>query len=207
MKQQKATLKHSKKSLLESDNLWNSQLFKSPKIFAKAYYGLIYKTFRDTISQGFMCTYSKKVKDGKFINSRIHHRYLIFKDGTDLDRIRKMVHQIFPTNEVIEDCPNQDCTCKLQMKVAKTKRIRKRRGFGYITESQIKECVEAVQLSGRTCRFEKYYLRKGKGNSHVSSPVKCDRCDFVAKSSLGIRSHIKARHNAIERSKISKVCS
>ena len=193
------------KSTFENEKLWNSKLFKSPKMFLKAYYELIYKTLGDHISHLYMCTYSKWKEGQKF--SKLFHRYLIFKDGTDLERMRKMVHQMFPSMEVIDDCPNQDCICQMQVKKPKSKRIIKRRGFGYITESQVKECVKAIQLSDITCRFEKY--RKRQKVSKLTSPdtVKCDHCEFVAKSSFGYRSHVRAHHNADKGSKISKVCS
>lgn len=203
MEQENTTQSKPKRTVTEKELLSLPKYFKSTKCFSKFYYSYIFEILQDYLSNAYLFTQTNKGQKKQHVHV---HRYLIFKDGTDLSYMRNLVHQILPHIEVIDDCSNEKCTCKAIVKNIPNPRIIKRRGFGYITEPEVLECVSKLKQLNLVCRFEKFKVKKPRKQT-LKNDINCEKCDFIAKSEFGYQSHFRARHNDTNGSKTPKVCS
>jgi hypothetical protein len=160
--------------------------FKPTKRVRKSTLELLARNLKDYIGKEILVV--RKQKQEKTVKTYV---YLVFKDETELDWIRNIVHQILPLTETAaKECNNDECTCKACDVVTGRRRI-KRRGFGYLHESDLIQHKGLLEEQGYVCSVSTLPV--------VSKPISrrfiCDVCDYPCQTRLGYVSHNSSKHD------------
>ena len=158
--------------------------FKPTKRQASFVLKTIFNNLSDVIIQNYLLV--RKQVHGKTVKT---YYFLIFKNHTNLIHACSLVHQIVPQIEINNFCSVPSCTC--QTCSSKIEQGKKRRGFGYIHQSEISETINRLQRAGFIAEVKQLPQNKNKHVRHLANQIKCDECSFICRTKLGFSSHIK----------------
>lgn len=193
--------RHLKVSSERKQSLTDIRQFKPTRQVAKSLLKILHLNLIDFISWKYLLV--RKEVLSKTVKTYL---FLIFNSGSDLQWMRRIVHNIFPSIEVDGQCKTPDCTCKAS-RVGKP-RVIKRRGFGYICEENVEETIETLKKQGYVVSVEylPWLKKKEKRQRPQLERLSCNRCEFVGRSQLGFSSHQQKHERETQQSELSKVC-
>jgi len=184
----------------ELNDLNDVKKFKPTKRQPSSVLKYIFRNLYDVIHEYILV---RKLVAGKTVKTYI---YLVFKDSVDLKHMKYLVHNSVPYIEIDRKCTNPHCTCKTCPSTIE--KGRKRRGFGYISVSDLSKTVSRLQNSGFTCMIKKPSIFKTIKRRIVRNPTKrfkCEECGFECSSYYGYTSHNRKHQNA-DSQHISSFC-
>jgi hypothetical protein len=192
--------RHLKVSSKREHSLTDIRQFKPTRQVAKSLLRILHMNLIDFISWKYLLV--RKEVLSKTVKTYL---FLIFNSGTDLQWMRRIVHNIFPFVEIDGQCKTPDCTCKAS-RVGKP-RVVKRRGFGYICEDNIEETIATLKKQGYVVSVE--YLPWLKKQEKRQRPqlkrLSCNRCEFIGRSQLGFNSHQQKHEREAQQRELSEV--
>ncbi len=160
--------------------------FKPTKRVRKSTLALLAANLKNYIYKDFLIV--RKQKRSSTVKTYV---YLVFREQTDLRWMKKIVHRILPLTETVKKCSNGGgCTC-VACAVGEKKRVLKRRGFGYIRESDLHRLKRDLEAQGYVCSIEPLPIV----NKPVVRRFVCEICDFACSTKLGYVSHSRKHRN------------
>lgn len=168
--------------------------FKATKRLPVACLKIVSKNLSNVIGDCYLLV--RKRINNKTVKTYI---FLVFKDFTNLEHVCNIVHKSVPYIEIDNRCKNPCCTCSTcSLKIEKG---RKRRGFGYISESDIQGTINHLQSIGFSSEIKKLPATKctTKTIRNPGQHFECVTCNFICKTKLGYFSHTsKHKHENIK---------
>jgi hypothetical protein len=181
--------------------------FRDTRRVSKPTIELIYSNLRNYLTDKYI--YVIRKTKGQIQRTLKTYTFLVFKENTDLLWARKLVHQIVPLVEIDTNCFRIDCTCKGSINHSNTKATKrrpKRRGFGYITETNLNKTILKLEQHHITCVIKTLAKPKPRLQPQQNLKlklIKCSLCKFFSKSDVGFLSHMK-RHSLQIQNKSTK---
>ncbi len=178
-----------------ANQLVDPTTFKPTKRVRKSTLALLATNLKNYISKDFLIV--RKRKQSSTVKTYV---YLVFRDQTDLRWMKRIVHRILPLTETVKKCKNGGCICVACAVVGEKKRVLKRRGFGYVRESDLQRQKQDLEARGYVCSIEPLPIV----NKPVVRRFVCEICDLACGTKLGYNSH-SGKHRNVDDDSSSEI--